>query len=297
MATAQRQIVHGNAAVYASGGFLSQRIVAVRGLPRRLVAAKMLLRTRGPMASMLAAVSPTPTPVPVPIPEPALPSPSTAVRVWDLPTRLFHWLLAAAVTVSLLSAWIGDAAMVWHFRSGLAVLALLTFRLIWGLVGGRWSRFASFVYAPTTVLRYLRGQAPALEHLEVGHNPLGSLSVFAMLGFLLVQVATGLVADDEISNRGPLNSFVGNALALTATSWHKQVGQWVLCTLVVLHLAAMGYYRWRKHTDLVRPMWFGDKALPAHTPASVDNARTRLLGLVLGAVCAALAVWVGRQGG
>jgi cytochrome b len=240
---------------------------------------------------MLAAVSPTTDS------DPPLQPPAQAVRVWDLPTRLFHWLLAAAVSVSLASAWIGGAAMAWHFRSGLVVLALLTFRLIWGLVGGRWSRFASFVYAPTTLLRYLRGQAPAAAHLEVGHNPLGSLSVFALLGFLLMQVATGLVADDEISNRGPLNSFVGNALALSATSWHKQVGQWVLCVLVVLHLGAIGFYRWRKQVDLVQPMWSGDKALPANTPASADTSRTRWLGLVLGLSCAALAVWVGRLGG
>jgi cytochrome b len=245
---------------------------------------------------MLASVLPSP-------PSPPLPSRATsatglhAVRVWDLPTRLFHWLLAAAVTGSLVSAWIGGAAMAWHFRAGQMVLALLTFRLIWGCVGGRWSRFASFVYAPTTVLRYLRGQVRPGEQFEVGHNPLGSWSVFALLGFLMVQVATGLVADDEISNRGPLNSMVSNGLALTATSWHKQVGQWLLCALVLMHLAAIGFYRWRKHKDLVRPMWSGDKALPTHTPASADNTRTRLMGLVLGAACAALAVWVGRQGG
>ena len=95
------------------------------------------------------------------------------VRVWDLPTRLFHWVLAACVIGSVVSAKIGGNAMVWHFRLGYVVFTLLAFRLLWGMVGGRWSRFGSFVYAPATLLRYLRGGSRAEEHHEVGHSPLG----------------------------------------------------------------------------------------------------------------------------
>ena len=90
------------------------------------------------------------------------------VRIWDLPTRVFHWLLAAAVICSVITAKIGGNAMAWHFRSGYLILTLLAFRLVWGLVGGRWSRFASFIYSPATLLRYLRGQARPEEHLDVG---------------------------------------------------------------------------------------------------------------------------------
>ena len=79
-----------------------------------------------------------------------------AVRVWDLPTRVFHWLLAAAVLGSVVSAKVGGGAMVWHFRFGYLVLTLVCFRVLWGVVGGRWSRFVSFIYAPGTVLRFLR---------------------------------------------------------------------------------------------------------------------------------------------
>jgi len=214
------------------------------------------------------------------------------VRVWDLPTRLFHWGLALTIVGSVLSAKIGGNAMVWHFRFGFVVFTLLAFRLLWGVVGGRWSRFASFIYAPGTVLRYLRGQVRPGEHLDVGHNPLGSFSVLGLLAILAVQVGTGLVADDEIANLGPLNRFVSGATALGATAWHKGWGQGLILVLVVLHVGAILYYLLRKKNNLVRPMVVGDKPLPAGTPASADGWPQRLLGLVLLAVCAGAVTWV-----
>lgn len=227
-----------------------------------------------------------------------MPEPSLApVRVWDLPTRLFHWLLASAVVGSVASAKIGGAAMVWHFRFGYLVLTLVCFRLLWGVLGGRWSRFASFIYAPSTVLRYLRGRAAPSEHLDVGHSPTGAASVFALLGILAVQLGTGLVADDEIANQGPLYKFVSSETALTATSWHKSWGQWLLLGLVALHIAAVLFYLLKKHTNLVTPMLRGDKLLPPGTPASADGATQRAWALLLVALCAALAFWVARQAG
>jgi cytochrome b len=220
----------------------------------------------------------------------------SAVRVWDLPTRLFHWLLALTLVGSVISAKIGGNAMVWHLRFGCLVLGLLAFRLLWGWAGGRWSRFASFVYSPGAVLRYLRGQSRPDEHHDVGHSPLGSLSVFALLGVLALQVATGLVADDEIAHVGPLNRFVSGALAGRATHWHKDYGQWLVLALVALHVAAIVYYLVRKKNNLVRPMFVGDKPLPPGTPHSADNAGTRLLALVLAALCAAGAAWVASLG-
>jgi len=238
------------------------------------------------MVDALSRSNPPMTPASTP------PSATHSVRVWDLPTRLFHWLLALCLVGSVVSAKIGGNAMVWHFRFGGAVLALLAFRLVWGLVGGRWSRFASFIYAPGTVLRYLRGQARPGEHLDVGHNPLGSLSVFALLGVLAVQLATGLVADDEIASVGPLNRFVSSALASSATGWHKNWGQYVVLGLVGLHIAAIVFYAVAKRQNLVGPMLGGDKPLPAGTPASQDGRGTRLLALVVAAAATGLAVWV-----
>lgn len=225
--------------------------------------------------------------------EPA--DPVQPVRVWDLPTRLFHAALALAVFGALGTAWAD--AMDWHLRCGLLALVLLVFRLAWGLVGGRWSRFASFVYAPATLLRYLRGQAAPGEHLEVGHTPTGALSVFALLGLLAVQVGTGLVADDEIAILGPLNRFVSGDTAHSATSWHRSWGQYLLLALLALHVAAIVWYRLKKRVDLVRPMVIGDKPLPAGTPASADGLAQRLLALVLLVAAGALAGWVWRLGG
>lgn len=223
--------------------------------------------------------------------------PRNAVRVWDLPTRLFHWLLALAVIGLVVTAKIGGAAMTFHFRLGLFVLGLLLFRLLWGLVGGRWSRFANFFYAPWTILRYLRGGSRPGEHHEVGHNPLGSLSVFAMLLLLMVQVSTGLIADDEIANVGPLNKYVATATGLAATSWHKTFGQWFIIGLVVLHIAAIVGYLVVKKTNLVRPMLSGDKLLPESAPAARDDAATRGLALVLALVAGAVVAWVIRLSG
>ena len=220
-----------------------------------------------------------------------------SVRIWALPTRLFHWALVLGVTGSVISAKIGGQAMVWHFRCGYLVLTLLVFRVLWGLVGGRWSRFASFVYTPATVLRYVRGRAAPQERLDVGHSPTGAASVFALLALLLVQLATGLVADDEIATQGPLNRFASSATVLAATSWHKTWGQWLLLGLVALHIAAILFYLLKKHANLVTPMLRGDKLLPPGTPASADGAMQRVGALLLVALCAGLAFWVAGQGG
>ena len=218
------------------------------------------------------------------------------VRVWDLPTRVFHWTLALAVVLLVFSGHVGGNALVWHMRLGLLVLTLLVFRVLWGLVGGRWSRFTRFVRLPGTVWRYLRGPQRSDDHFEVGHNPLGAFSVLAMLGLLAAQVVTGLVADDEIATTGPLNKFVTSATGLAASAWHTGWGQWGLVALVVLHLAAIGFYRWRG-VNLVKPMISGDKLLVGDVPPSTDSVATRVLAGVLLLLCGAGALWISRLGG
>lgn len=213
----------------------------------------------------------------------------TSIRVWDLPTRLFHWSLAACVIGLVVTAKAGW--MDWHPRLGYAALALLVFRLVWGVVGGHWSRFAAFVYAPTSLAAYLRGRAP-LAH-RIGHSPLGALSVFALLAVLLVQVGTGLISDDEIAFTGPLNRYVASATALSATSYHRQIGQWLLITLVVLHVAAVLFYLWRRRENLIGPMLHGDKQVDGPEarglPSSRDDRLSRGVALVVIALSGALA--------
>ena len=204
--------------------------------------------------------------------------------VWDLPTRLFHWALVLCVVGLAVTGLVGGGLMTWHFRLGYTVLSLLLFRLVWGCIGGHWSRFASFLYSPLAVLRYAKGQAHA--HHQVGHNPLGALSVIAMLGFLLLQVGSGLISDDEIASSGPLTKFVSEHTVSLATGYHKNYGKYVLLLLVLLHLAALVFYAVKKRQNLVAPMLHGHKALPQQTPASRDDRTSRIVAAVAFAACA-----------
>ena len=211
------------------------------------------------------------------------------VRVWDLPTRLFHWALALGVICLAVSGLTGGNAMVWHFRFGYMVLSLLLFRVVWGFVGGRWSRFGSFIYAPQSVINHLKGRGKT-EH-SVGHSPIGAVSVFAILGILLAQVGTGLISDDEIAASGPLTRFVSNATVSLATNYHKNIGKWLLLTLLALHIGAIVFYLWRKH-NLVNAMLHGDKELVVVVPGSRDDAQSRAGAVLVFVLCAAFVVWV-----
>jgi cytochrome b len=217
------------------------------------------------------------------------------VRVWDLPTRLFHWALVACIVGLAITGYQGGAAMDWHARIGYVVFALLLFRVVWGFLGGRWSRFASFIYSPQSVVNYLRGK-PHPDHL-IGHNPLGAGSVFAMLALLLAQVATGLVGDDEISFTGPLNKFVDSAKGLAATWYHKRVGQWLILALIALHVGAILYYLWKKNDNLIRPMVNGDKVVRTAVGPSRDDLASRMVALGVLALCAGVVTWIVKLGG
>jgi cytochrome b len=206
------------------------------------------------------------------------------VRVWDLPTRIFHWSLVLCIVGLVVTAKVGGDAMPWHLRLGCTVLSLLLFRVVWGFVGGRWSRFARFVHGPATVLAYLRGQG--LPEHSVGHNPVGAGSVLAMLFFLLAQVASGMMSDDEIAFSGPLTKFVSAATVGLATKYHSDVGKFILLALVLLHLGAIAFYRVKKRQSLLPPMLHGDKQLEQAVQPSRDDARSRAAAAVLFALCA-----------
>lgn len=193
--------------------------------------------------------------------------------------------VAGAVATGL----IGGAAMVWHFRCGQAVLTLLLFRLLWGVLGGHWSRFSALALRPSSFLAYVRGQGG--ESLRTGHSPLGSLSVLAFLLLLSVQVATGLVSDDEIAFSGPLSHLVAKATVTAASAYHKAWGKLLILALIVLHLGAIAWYSLRGQ-KLLPAMVHGDKVLGQAMPASRDGLRQRLTAALLLAACAGLGFWV-----
>jgi cytochrome b len=201
------------------------------------------------------------------------------VRVWDLPTRLFHWALVALVATSFVTGKVGGNAMTWHLYSGYAILALVAFRIVWGFVGGRESRFATFLKGPGAVLRYARTLADRAAPRHAGHNPLGGWSVVLMIASLATQAGTGLFASDDIFVEGPLAAKVSGATVALATRIHNW-NQWVLIVLVSLHVAAIAFYALFKRENLVRPMLTGRKTLDG--PAADTPNRTALAAVLLG---------------
>jgi cytochrome b len=209
------------------------------------------------------------------------------VRVWDLPTRLFHWALVLLVACSVTTAKLGGLWLDWHMRSGYAILALLVFRLLWGVAGSRHARLAHFVRGPRIVMAYLQGRHP---HDGAGHNPLGALSVVAMIAVLLLQASTGLFTNDGSFTEGPLAKLVSRATGEWLSTIHRW-GELAIYALVGLHLAAVLFYLAVKRDNLIGPMITGDRpGIDAH-PARDDPALW-LRAAVMLALAAGLTAYV-----
>jgi cytochrome b len=211
------------------------------------------------------------------------------IRVWDLPTRIFHWALAALVVFSFASGKLGGDWMDWHLRSGYAILALLLFRLAWGAFGSATARFSSFVRGPAAVVAYVRGIAVARTRSSIGHNPMGGWMVVFMLAVLLAQAASGLLADDEISTQGPLVAKVSNALVAKMSSFHAY-NSWIVAIAAAVHVIAIAMYWLAWKENLVRPMWSGWREVEAGT--AQPPVRATLLAAVLLAMAASFVYWL-----
>ncbi|MDF8363235.1 cytochrome b/b6 domain-containing protein [Achromobacter anxifer] len=212
-----------------------------------------------------------------------------AVHIWDLPTRLFHWALVACIIGAFVSVKLGGLYMDWHVRFGCTALGLIIFRLLWGFVGPRYARFAQFVRGPAAVARYLKGAAA-----PAGHNPLGALSVLALLLVIGFQAVSGLFTTDDIMTQGPLFGHVSEAMSAAMTSWHK-LNEWVILALIALHLAAVAWYGVVRRKRLVRAIITGKvdaKDVPAGAPPTQDGYAVWLRALVLGACVTGLVLWV-----
>lgn len=218
---------------------------------------------------------------------PAKPDAEDRVRVWDLPIRIFHWSLAVLVVVALVTALVGGKAMLWHGRAGIAIAGLLAFRLVWAIAGSTYARFSHFVRSPATIIDYMEGRWEGL-----GHNPLGALSVLAMLTLLTAQVATGLAANDDIAFNGPLYPLVTKDLSNSLTGLHD-LNAWLVGALVLLHLGAIGFYAWKKNENLVLPMIHGWKA--RKTASDESHSGGGLVAFIV-ALTLALAVAWGASG-
>jgi cytochrome b len=173
--------------------------------------------------------------------------------VWDLPTRFFHWTLVLLVTGAFISGQIGGNFIDWHGKFGLAVVGLLTFRLVWGLIGSTYARFCHFFPTPSRLIAYLKGQ----RHFH-GHNPLGALSVLGILTLLCAWVTTGLFSNDDIAFAGPLYDLINKELSNRLTGIHRLIADFMI-GLIGLHVAAILLYSYVKKQQLVKPMITGWK--------------------------------------
>jgi cytochrome b len=214
------------------------------------------------------------------------------LRVWDLPTRLFHWTLVVLVVVQVVSGkwgpgWSKDYWSTVHFWCGYAILALLLFRIAWGFVGSTTARFSDFVKGPGAGITYMRGLFGTKSEPEIGHNPVGGWMVVALILGLLVQIVSGLFATDTDMGyyAGPLAKFASEAWGNRATTVHHY---WInlLYLMVALHISASLFYLVVKRQNLIGPMFSGDKLLPAGVAPPLRFASARLaLSLLIAAAC------------
>lgn len=190
------------------------------------------------------------------------------VRVWDLPTRLFHWLLVILIVVNFYTGWTGGLReMELHMLSGYGILTLVLFRVGWGFVGTRYARFSDFVRGPRAVLVYFRSMAQPSSRPHLGHNPAGGWSVLLMLFALAVQASTGLFASDDIFTEGPLADKVSSATSGTLTAIHEITSN-IVIALVAIHLVAVFGYLLFKRDNLISPMVTGRKSWAEPSGAS-----------------------------
>jgi len=222
-------------------------------------------------------ISPTPSNKPTP----------PLKAVWDVPTRLFHWALVLLVTFSWFSNEMGWIE--YHMRSGMAILTLVLFRLMWGVIGSPTARFWNFLAGPGTTIRYLKGLRSGDEAKWFGHNPAGGWSIMALLGLLGLQGSLGLFANDDIFTRGPLFHLVSKRTSDMLTGYHGRVFN-VLVAVIALHVTAALFYRFIKRDDLITPMITGKKAWEGDTPQAL-SAGSQLWRGLLALGLAALAVW------
>jgi cytochrome b len=219
----------------------------------------------------------------------AEPSGAVRAKLWDGPVRIVHWSLVVLICFSW---WASEDHLNWHRWSGYAIIGLVLFRIYWGFAGGGAAKFTSFVRGPRAVVAYAKTLGRRDVATTPGHNPLGALSVLAILGLLLIQVGTGLFAVDvDAFEAGPFSDRVSFELGRRISEWHELSFR-LLQALVALHIAAVLFYWLWKRTNLIGAMITGKRALPSdHGLAGAPAWR-----LVAGAALAAAIAWALSKG-
>tara|TARA_A200000113_G_scaffold37940_1_gene31000 strand:+ start:734 stop:1417 length:684 start_codon:yes stop_codon:yes gene_type:complete len=208
------------------------------------------------------------------------------VLVWDIPTRVFHWLLVFSLLAQYATAeWLENAVQ-WHFYIGYFTLFLVIFRILWGFVGTQYARFSSFVTGPRKVIRYLKTLFDKDSMPSIGHNPLGGWFVIAMLVLVAVQAISGLFMTDDIFLDGPYRPLADEKTLALMNSLHHLAFD-ILLYVIALHIAAVFFYSIYKKQKLVPAMLHGKKVSKA-----VGIAGSRLVRALVIALLAAAIVYV-----
>lgn len=207
--------------------------------------------------------------------------------VWDAFVRVFHWSLVLLFTISVISGKVGGNAIQWHMWSGYAILALVTFRIIWGFVGGEYARYVSFLTGPVRAMKFAKGLLGKTHEHVIGHNPVGGWMVVALLVLLAMQAGLGLFSNDEIATSGPLARYVSDETSITLMGRHRTVGN-ILLVLVGIHIAAVLFHLIVKKENLIRAMFHGNKELPPELAREAQTARKA--SITVGFVVLSLAI-------
>ncbi len=211
----------------------------------------------------------------------------TKSLIWDLPTRLFHWLLVLSLSAQYITAELLDNAMQWHFYVGYFTLGLIVFRILWGFVGTRYAKFRQFIRGPGAVFRYIKSLPAKQTTPHAGHNPLGGWAVVVMLLLITIQATSGLFLTDDVFLDGPYRHMVDESVQSIANTLHH-TGFDFLLGIIVAHVLAILFYRYYKHQRLTMPMIHGKK-----TTGDKGIPSSRLwLALVIAFISAALVYYI-----
>lgn len=212
------------------------------------------------------------------------------VPIWDWPVRFVHWAIVLLLAVLLVTGKAGGDWLVWHMRAGETLLALVLFRILWGVAGSRHARFASFVRGPREVVTYARSLLRPPRATFAGHNPLGGWMVVLLLVALLVQAGLGLFTNDDIMNEGPLVRHVSKDLSDWLSSLHRR-NAWIVVGLASVHIVAVIGYLVAFRDNLITPMVTGRKRLDGSWQAEGMGATANRRAVALLLACG-IAVWL-----
>ena len=209
--------------------------------------------------------------------------------IWDLPLRIFHWSFAITILASWYTSEQEGEMVELHMQLGFVALALIAFRILWGIIGPKHARFSQFIPSPKTLISYLH---PAKESKSApGHNPLGALMVVLMIVLITLQAVSGLFINDDIFSSGPYYGSIGNDLEKVMAFIHHNTFDFMIAA-IALHLGAIAYY-WRiKKQNLVLPMITGKKTANQVSAVDAIPHSKLILGCVVAVCCLGFVYWL-----